>query len=61
MKTSHVYVVLECNTDETDPVVHGVFAHREHAEAKATKLRTRHHRVGYLCVLKQRVHGWSLK
>lgn len=54
---SYIFVVLEYNSKKSDPKVHGVFAIREHAEAKAEKLRTRHKRPGYIAVLKQRIRG----
>lgn len=64
--TTHVYVVLEipsfcdiekCLVEHGEAKVHGVFANREHAELKALKLQTRHHKAGYVAVLKQRIKG----
>lgn len=60
-----VHVVLEFNSrktkgalvTETDPKVHGVFAVREHAEAKRKALLMKHHVKGYVAVLKQRILG----
>lgn len=54
----YVYVVVELPDEITlHAEVHGVFANREHAEEKARKLHTRHHRSGYIAVLKQRIKG----
>lgn len=56
----HVYVVVEL-PDTINGVgeakVHGVFANREHAEAKSIKLHTRHHKSGYIAVLKKKIKG----
>ena len=49
-----VYTVLEY---KKDPVIHGVFINREHAEAKAEKLKSRHKVKNYIAVLSKRVKG----
>lgn len=55
--TTQVYAVLEIGDDESETTLHGVFRHREHAEQKALKLKTKHHASGYIAVLRQRVLG----
>jgi hypothetical protein len=59
--TTHVYVVMEIPSDDSPAIgearVHGVFANREHAEAKKEKLYSRHKRAGYVAVLKQKIRG----
>ena len=58
LRGRHVYVVLEFpGITDSDPVIHGVFARRDHAEAKAMKLKTRHYRTGHIAILKQKVRG----
>jgi 2,3-bisphosphoglycerate-independent phosphoglycerate mutase len=65
LMTGVVHVVLEFNSrktkgatvTETDPKVHGVFAVREHAEAKRKALLMKHYVKGYVAVLKQRILG----
>ena len=61
MNKPYVYVVLQYNSEDDAPVLHGIYTHREYADKKALKLWLRNSHSGYIAVLKKPIQGAGIR